>query len=271
MTDQDVVRERAIGAAVNGFLSAAGRGRSTFRGQIEAAIAAYESAHPADTQTHYLRPDAEDAGHESATACGALPLSEPSSALERVDCVDCLRRLAAPADTQMEGVGEEVRESRTVLADTERPQTQMQAILDAGHRVRGGFMHWLKGAPTHVLAELLRELEKDGWQLTNLAQHPDPVWEALAELVGVQRLVGRLTCSDEGGPAAYESALRKAKAALADSPLGRVEREAASDLHEALNALVGLDVAAKMALQDESTRAACAVAERVLRKHGRLS
>jgi hypothetical protein len=44
-------------------------------------------------------------------------------------------------------------------------QDPMIGLLRAANRVRGGFMHWLKGAPTHVLAELLNELEADGWKL----------------------------------------------------------------------------------------------------------
>lgn len=43
----------------------------------------------------------------------------------------------------------------------------MHAALRAGGRVRGGFIHWIKGAPTHVLAEFLKELEQDGWRLVH--------------------------------------------------------------------------------------------------------
>jgi hypothetical protein len=41
----------------------------------------------------------------------------------------------------------------------------MNALLRAGSGVRDGFPHWLKGAPTHVLAELLTALEERGWRL----------------------------------------------------------------------------------------------------------
>ena len=41
----------------------------------------------------------------------------------------------------------------------------MHALLRAGRKVRGGFHHWLKGAPTHVLADLLTALEEDDWRL----------------------------------------------------------------------------------------------------------
>jgi hypothetical protein len=41
----------------------------------------------------------------------------------------------------------------------------MIALLRAGSDVRGGFPRWLKGAPTHVLAELLTALEARGWRL----------------------------------------------------------------------------------------------------------
>lgn len=50
----------------------------------------------------------------------------------------------------------------------------MRAVLRAGGRVRGGFMHWLRGAPTHVLAELLQELERDGWMLVKRERFPAP-------------------------------------------------------------------------------------------------
>lgn len=44
---------------------------------------------------------------------------------------------------------------------------RMQALLKASSRVRDGHMSWLRGAPTHVLAELMAELEKEGWTLVN--------------------------------------------------------------------------------------------------------
>lgn len=39
----------------------------------------------------------------------------------------------------------------------------VMAMLLASGRVRGG--SWLNGAPSHVLAEFLTELERVGWQL----------------------------------------------------------------------------------------------------------
>lgn len=44
--------------------------------------------------------------------------------------------------------------------------TPMAAALVAMSRVRDGM--WIRGAPTHVLAEFLTELEKDGWVLTTI-------------------------------------------------------------------------------------------------------
>lgn len=49
----------------------------------------------ADDRTHYVSPGVEDAGNENSTACGALPLREPSSDLAMVNCLPCLRALAA--------------------------------------------------------------------------------------------------------------------------------------------------------------------------------
>jgi hypothetical protein len=43
------------------------------------------------------------------------------------------------------------------------PQAAMLAVLRAYPRVRGG--RWVKGAVTHVFAELLNELSADGWHL----------------------------------------------------------------------------------------------------------
>jgi hypothetical protein len=51
------------------------------------------------------------------------------------------------------------------IYDKDAAQGAIRAALKAGGRVRGGFMHWLKGAPSHVLPELLAELGKDGWHL----------------------------------------------------------------------------------------------------------
>jgi hypothetical protein len=44
----------------------------------------------------------------------------------------------------------------------------MCAALKVAGRVRDG--RWIRGAPTHVLAEFLTELEKDGWQLVPASQ-----------------------------------------------------------------------------------------------------
>ncbi len=49
----------------------------------------------------------------------------------------------------------------------------MRAALRAMSRVRDGF--WVKGAPTHVLAEFLDELRADGWELSRTTTSPEPV------------------------------------------------------------------------------------------------
>jgi hypothetical protein len=43
-------------------------------------------------------------------------------------------------------------------------ETPINAILRAGSKVRDG--QWVNGAPSHVFAELLSQLEADGWELT---------------------------------------------------------------------------------------------------------
>lgn len=72
------------------------------------------------------------------------------------------------------------------LYGREDAQAAIRALLKAGGWVRGGFMHWLKGAPSHILAELLNELDKEGWHLRrdgtarhesaleHGADHPEP-------------------------------------------------------------------------------------------------
>jgi hypothetical protein len=42
---------------------------------------------------------------------------------------------------------------------------RMLALLSASRKVREG--QWIRGAPTHVLADLMGELEKSGWTLVN--------------------------------------------------------------------------------------------------------
>lgn len=44
-----------------------------------------------------------------------------------------------------------------------RRDEQMMVLLRASFKVRDG--SWICGAPTHVLAEVLTELERDGWRL----------------------------------------------------------------------------------------------------------
>lgn len=61
-------------------------------------------------------------------------------------------------------------EKRGSAARTVAERRPIDAALSAGHRVRGGYMNWLKGAPSHVMAELLGELEKDGWRLERKAE-----------------------------------------------------------------------------------------------------
>lgn len=49
----------------------------------------------------------------------------------------------------------------------------MIALLRASLKVRDG--RWIRGAPTHVLAEFLTELEKAGWVLVRQEDHEDTV------------------------------------------------------------------------------------------------
>jgi hypothetical protein len=49
--------------------------------------------------------------------------------------------------------------------DRRLEQEAMATLLKVGSHVRGGFQHWLKGAPTHVLADLLGALSAEGWVL----------------------------------------------------------------------------------------------------------
>lgn len=76
-----------------------------------------------------------------------------------------------------------------------REQREMQAILTAGHRVRGGYMNWLKGAPTHVLADLLNELAIDGWTLAEREQLDN---EANATMIAENALRAITTAGDGG-------------------------------------------------------------------------
>lgn len=43
------------------------------------------------------------------------------------------------------------------------PHKAMVAALVASAKVRAGF--WIRGAPSHVLAEFLTVLQQDGWEL----------------------------------------------------------------------------------------------------------
>jgi hypothetical protein len=47
-----------------------------------------------------------------------------------------------------------------------QPQAAMAAVLAASARVHDG--RWIKGAPTHVLADLLNELRAEGWELRRM-------------------------------------------------------------------------------------------------------
>lgn len=51
---------------------------------------------------------------------------------------------------------------------TKSDANAMIALLASANRVRGGA--WMRGAPTHVLAELLTDLEEHGWRLVNEGQ-----------------------------------------------------------------------------------------------------
>lgn len=63
----------------------------------------------------------------------------------------------------------------------------MVALLRASASVRDG--RWIKGAPSHVLAELLTELEADGWRLSRdeSTELGDRAVEVLDGLIGVLR------------------------------------------------------------------------------------
>lgn len=52
-------------------------------------------------------------------------------------------------------------------------QDAMIAVLRAGNKVRGGFHNWLRGAPTHVLAELMNELRDNGYYLGKAVVNDD--------------------------------------------------------------------------------------------------
>lgn len=55
------------------------------------------------------------------------------------------------------------QEDRQRADNDRRRDEQMLVLLRASFKVRDG--SWICGAPTHVLAELLAELERDGWRL----------------------------------------------------------------------------------------------------------
>jgi hypothetical protein len=56
------------------------------------------------------------------------------------------------------------------------------ALCKASLRVRNG--RWINGAPSHIFAELLTELEKDGWVLR---RKPTPVDYHEDEVLGGQK------------------------------------------------------------------------------------
>jgi hypothetical protein len=103
----------------------------------------------------------------------------------------------------------------------------MRAILNAGGRVRGGFMHWLKGAPSHVLAELLQELERDGWRLVPKQPISDEAVERGARAI-MAREADRVAGDrwDESDAPELEECRADARAVLqaAASPMGMAVR-----------------------------------------------
>lgn len=127
-------------ARLEGFLSERS-GESPEKAQLYrevkmAAAALVASPTPeGDGRTHFLRPDAEDSGNEDATACGALPLEEPSSDVGRVDCLDCLRLLAGSstpeADEAKRALGEVWRVVRDMKADRDRENWLPRLIASA--------------------------------------------------------------------------------------------------------------------------------------------
>lgn len=115
-------------------------------------------------------PVAEGRTDLACYCCGhPAPDRDPDQWEGRLDgyCEDCAtaRCDAFPGDCS------KPRKDRT---DPQRNrQTPMWAMLRAGSRVRGGFHEWLRGAPTHVLAELLIELHREGWMLRRIADRED--------------------------------------------------------------------------------------------------
>ena len=60
---------------------------------------------------------------------------------------------------------------------SEKRDEPMMAMLRASRKVRDG--RWLKGAPTHVLAEFLTALENDGWRLVTRSEQTETRIEVL--------------------------------------------------------------------------------------------
>lgn len=93
------------------------------------------------------------------------------------------------------------------------PQAAMIATLRAGNRVRDGFPNWLKGAPTHVLAELLTALKEDGWTLVPAARLSE-VEAELHEAREAAKRAGRYALDRERDLQAAEGRAERAEAEL---------------------------------------------------------
>lgn len=107
------------------------------------------------------------ANRDHPTNCPAEPVpSEPAPDPPSPTCPDCggtrerpARFFGRPCATPFHGAEQE---GETL------DQHAMMALLQAANDVRGGIPNWLKGAPSHVLAELLNAIEARGWRLVPL-------------------------------------------------------------------------------------------------------
>lgn len=82
------------------------------------------------------------------------------------DLSDFKRRVHDPLVARLRELERERERAQTYVKAPE----QMRALLDASREVREG--RWIKGAATHVLADLLKALEKNGWGLVRISDKP---------------------------------------------------------------------------------------------------
>lgn len=81
------------------------------------------------------------------------------------------------------------------------------ALCRAGCNVRGGLMHWLKGAPTHVFPELIHALEDIGWEVR-------PATERTRAEAALEAADAMAAAQDEADYFTRREAYRSARAAL---------------------------------------------------------